>query len=111
MATAAELAGTECPENTDSISFVPTIAGDTDHQSEHDYLYWEFYERGGKQAVRAGKWKAIRMPWETGKTELYDLSKDIGEANNLAESKPGIVKRLEAMMSQAHTPHPNWQPR
>lgn len=111
MATAAELAGTQCPDNTDSISFVPTISGHADDQVKHDYLYWEFYEQGGKQAVRSGDWKAIRMPWGTGKTQLFDLSQDIAETNDLADLQPEITKRLEAMMAEAHTPHPNWQPR
>ena len=62
MATAAELGGVKPPEDVDSISFVPTLKGHADEQAAHDYLYWEFYEQGGKQAVRFGDWKAIRMP-------------------------------------------------
>ena len=111
MATAAELAGVDCPKETDSISFVPTITGDDENQNQHEYLYWEFYERGGKQGVRAGDWKAIRMPWGEGKTELYDLSKDVGETSDLASANPDVVRRLEAMMDEAHVPHPNWQVR
>ncbi len=111
MASAAELAGVRCPEKTDSVSFVPTITGNAAEQAKHDYLYWEFYERGGKQAVRAGNWKAIRIPMRTGPTQLYDLSQDIGETENLADKHPDIVKRMEAMMTEAHTPHPNWQAR
>ncbi|MCA9217286.1 MAG: sulfatase-like hydrolase/transferase, partial [Planctomycetales bacterium] len=111
MATAAELCGATPPENTDSISFVPTITGHADAQRPHGYLYWEFYEQGGKQAVRAGTWKAIRKPWMTGKTELYNLCTDIGETHDLAADHPETVKLLEAMMAEAHQPHPNWQPR
>ena len=111
MATAAELSGVACPENTDSISFVPTLTGNAAGQAKHPYLYWEFYERGGKQAVRNAQWKAVRMPWGTGPTELYDLSSDLGEDNNIASRHPKIVKQLEAMMDEAHTAHPNWQPR
>ncbi|MDV6032110.1 MAG: arylsulfatase [Phycisphaera sp. RhM] len=111
MASAAELAGVRCPDKTDSVSFVPTITGNAAEQAKHDYLYWEFYERGGKQAVRAGNWKAIRIPMRTGKTQLYDLSQDIGETDDLADKHPDIVKRMEAMMAEAHTPHPNWQAR
>jgi len=111
MATVSELGGVKCPDNTDSISFVPAMTGKADAQKTHDYLYWEFYEQGGRQAVRAGKWKAIRQPWMTGKTELYDLSSDIGEKNNVAAANVDTVKRLEAMMREAHVEHPNWQPR
>jgi uncharacterized sulfatase len=111
MATAAELAGVEPPENIDSISLVPTLIGNPQQQESHDYLYWEFYEQGGKQAVRSGKWKAIRQPWMTGKTRLYDLGNDVAEAHDVAQQHPEQVARLEAIMAEAHRPHPNWQPR
>jgi len=111
MATAAQLAGTKPPADIDSISFVPTITGHPDEQQEHRYLYWEFYERGGKQAVRHGRWKAIRMPMFTGTTELYDVSEDLGEAHNIADQHPDVVRELEAMMDEAHVSHPDWQPR
>lgn len=111
MATAAELSGAELPDNTDSISFAPLIQGDPARQQQHKYLYWEFYEQGGKQAVRAGEWKAIRMPWQTGPTQLFNLSNDIGEQSNVADQHPEIVSRMEAMMAEAHEDHPNWQPR
>ncbi|MEZ6131857.1 MAG: arylsulfatase [Planctomycetaceae bacterium] len=111
MATAAELSGAQPPDNIDSVSFVPTLTGKADAQPKHDYLYWEFYEQGGKQAVRDGQWKAVRQPWQTGPTELYDLSNDIGEQSNIASKHPDIVQRLEAMMQQAHVAHPNWQVR
>ena len=52
MATAAELAGTEVPEDTDSVSFAPTLTGRVGDQVEHKYLYWEFYEGGSAQTVR-----------------------------------------------------------
>jgi uncharacterized sulfatase len=110
LATAAELSGAETPDGLDSVSFMPTLVGNG-KQAQHDYLYWEFYEQGGKQAVRAGKWKAVRMPWMKGPTELYDLSADIGEEYDIASDNPDIVERLEAMMAEAHTPHPNWKPR
>ena len=111
MATAAELAGVECPKNTDSVSFVSAITDNAGDQPKHDYLYWEFYEQGGKQAVRADNWKAIRMPWGKGPVQLYDLSEDIGEQNDVAEQHSDIVTRMESIMKKAHTPHPSWQPR
>ena len=111
MATVCDLSGAERPGNIDSVSFAPTITGDSDSQARHKYLYWEFYERGGKQAVRSENWKAIRMPWQTGKTQLFDLSDDVGEANDIADQHPDLVERLESMMAEAHVPHPNWQPR
>ena len=41
--------------------------------------------------------------------ELYDLSKDIHEDNNLAKEKPDVAKKMLAMMEKAHVPHPNWR--
>ncbi len=109
LATAADLSGAQPPEGLDSVSFVPTLVGQDDKQKQHEYLYWEFYERGTKQAVRMGKWKAVRQPMLTGKTELYDLSVDIGEENNVADKHPDLVAKMEATMAEAHVPSPRWQ--
>ncbi|MEX2578416.1 MAG: arylsulfatase [Verrucomicrobiales bacterium] len=111
MATACDLAGIETPENTQSISFLPTLRGQPESQKEHDYLYWEFYERGSKQAVRFGDWKAIRQPIFTGQTALYDLSEDLGEENDVSGDHPDIVAKAAAYMEEAHKPNPNWKPR
>ena len=108
FATAAELAGVEVPPGLDSISFVPTLLGKPDQQKQHEYLYWEFYERGSAQAVRAGKWKAVRIPMLYGKTELYDLEADIGETKDLSAEFPEVVARMEAYMAAAHQPSPRW---
>ena len=111
MATVGELTGAKLPGDLDSVSFLPTLKGDASSQQKHKYLYWEFYEQGGKQAIRWGKWKAIRTPWLAGKTELYDLTTDIGEQTNIAKQHPDVIEQVEAMMAEAHQPHPNWQPR
>ncbi len=102
MATATELAGAEKPSGLNSISMVPTLKGDTNSQVEHEYLYWEFYERGGRRAVRQGDWKAVRTQWHA-PIELYDLSKDIGEQNDIADKHPEIVEKMEAIMEEAHS--------
>ena len=111
LATTCELAGVAPPADTDSVSFAPTITGQGEKQQQHKYLYWEFYERGSKQAVRYQNWKAVRMPMFTGETQLYDLSEDLGEARDVADQHPQVIKRVEDMMAEAHTPHPNWKPR
>ncbi|MCA9014045.1 MAG: N-acetylgalactosamine-6-sulfatase, partial [Planctomycetaceae bacterium] len=99
-----------CPPGLDSVSIAPTLTGHPDQQKQHGFLYWEFYEQGSKQAARWEKWKAVRMPMLTGETELYNLDQDLGEGTNLAEQHPDIVKKMEAMMQEAHTPDPLWQP-
>ncbi len=109
LATVCELVHQKPPapeHGLDSMSFLPTLLGQPDRQRQHDYLYWEFYEQGSKQAVRFGKWKAIRMPMQHGRMELYDLSRDIDESHNVAGEHPDLVKNAEAMMKEAHVPHP-----
>ena len=103
MPTFAEISGAECPEGIDGISFLPSLLGKK--QKQHEFLYWEFHEQGGKMAVRMGNWKAIKLninKTPQGETELYDLSVDIGETNNIATSNPEIVKRMEEIMNQEH---------
>jgi arylsulfatase A len=106
MPTIAEIAGAELTEPTDGISFLPEILG-KNGQKKHEYLYWEFHEQGGKIAVRAGNWKGIRLNVDKapdGAIELYDLTKDIGETNNIAASNPDIVIKIEAIMKREHIP-------
>ena len=111
IATACELAGVEAPPKTQSISFAPTLRGNPESQREHDYLYWEFYEKGSKQALRFGPWKAIREPMFTGEIQLYHVEQDIGEETNVAFDHPDTVERAEELFEMAHTPNPLWKVR
>ena len=106
LPTFAEITGANVPENIDGISLLPALLGKR-KLKEHEYLYWEFHEQGGKIAVRMGNWKAIKRNVDKipqGIMELYDLSADIGETNNVASSHPEIVKKMEGIMRGAHTP-------
>jgi len=100
MATLAELTGVEPPDHTDGISVVPTLLGRPDQQADREYLYWE-HHMGKQQAVRMGRWKGVRFGGTGEPIELYDLSLDIGETNNLAEDHPEILKRMNAIMREA----------
>jgi arylsulfatase A len=105
LPTLAELSGTKTPEKIDGISFLPTLLG-AKGQKQHKYLYWEFYERAGRTAIRKGNWKLVKYNVqnpELSKIELFDLSKDIGEQNDLAALKPEIVRELSALMDSART--------
>lgn len=109
LPTFAEVAEGNIPEGIDGISFLPTLIGQDSAQKEHDYLYWEFHEQGGKQAIRKQNWKAVKLEVfgsEKPTVELYDLSVDPSEQNNVAASKPELVKEMEELMKQSHTPNP-----
>jgi arylsulfatase A-like enzyme len=108
FATFAEMLGRPAPAGLDSLSLLPTLTGRPADQKAHEYLYWEFYEQGGRQAVRFGPWKAIREPMKTGRVQLFDLSKDVGEGTDLAAERPAIAARAAKYMDEAHVPDPAW---
>ena len=52
-----------------------------------------------------GKWKGVRQNVRkdpNSPIELYDLSKDIGEENNIASTHPQIVKKIKSAMKESH---------
>jgi arylsulfatase A-like enzyme len=100
LRTFADLAGASAPDAIQSISLVPTLLGDTTQQATHDYLYWAFQ---GQQAVRQGRWKAVRDSIGGGPTALYDLDADPGESTDVADAHPDVVERLTGLMDEAHT--------
>jgi arylsulfatase A len=110
LPTACELATIPAPSNTDGISFVPTLKGKA-KQKKHEYLYWEFHEQGGKQAVLMNNWKAIRRDVRNhpnGPLELYDLSKDPQESKNIAAAHPEKTHRFAEIMQTARSDSPRF---
>lgn len=104
LPTLVEVAKADLSPETDGISFLPTLLGK--EQPSHDYLYWEFPSYKGQQAVRMGKWKAIRKNIFDGNMdiELYDLENDIQEQNDVAAQHPEVIKRIAQIMVEAHSP-------
>jgi arylsulfatase A len=103
LPTLAEISGAKTPSGIDGISLLPSFLGKK--QPDHEYLYWEFHEQGGKTAIRMDKWKAVRLNVDNelaAITELYDLSADPGETINISASNPDVVVKLEKLMKQAH---------
>lgn len=110
LPTLCDIAGRKPPTGLDGISYLPALLGEA--QPEHEFLYWEFHERGGKQAVRWKNWKGIRTAMTnnpTAEIELYDLSKDKGEVDNVAMQHPDIVDELVQIMKAEHQPSPNFK--
>ena len=101
--TVCELAGVEIGD-TDGISYAPTLLGKGE-QKPHESLYWEFYEQGGKQAVRMGKWKGIRLDVHKdidGPIELFNLEVDLGETQDVASANPEVVEQVRALLQREH---------
>lgn len=107
MPTFVELLGEDTnwrDEAMDGLSILPTLTG-KGTQQEHEFLYWEFHEENGRQAVRAGDWKLIRQNIKNGNPthELYNIAEDPHEDNDLAASNPDKVEELKAIMDREHT--------
>jgi len=107
LPTLSQLTKTKLPIKTDGISILPTLFSGKG-QKQHKYLYWEFHEEGGRQAIREGNWKAIRQHIAGGKPnfELYDLSKDIHEDNDVSAQFPEVAKEMKNLMDKARTESP-----
>jgi arylsulfatase A-like enzyme len=102
--TAIEIAGLDYNSSKiDGISFLPELKGE--NQKKHPYLYWEFLEKGGRQAVRMNQWKAVRMNMSKNPNspiELYNVHQDIGEQENVAVQYPEVLKEISRIMNKEH---------
>lgn len=108
LPTACEVAGIKPSKQTDGISYLPALLGNTRKQPSHEYLYWEFNERQGPiQAITKGDWKLLYFQMKD-EYELYNLEEDISEQNNLVNIYPEIAKDLKATMHSARSEHPEF---
>jgi arylsulfatase A-like enzyme len=96
FATALACAGVSVPTDRkyDGVDLVPFLIGEN-NGVPHENLFWRC---GVDQqwAMRAGDWKLVRIKGQP--DELYDLAADIGEARNLADTKPEVAQRLAARL-------------
>jgi arylsulfatase len=105
LPTCSDLLGRSPPPDTDGLSYLPTLLGRPGEQTKHDYLYWEWVERGPKrqwQCLREGDWKAIRFV-AGDRLELYNLGRDPGETTDVAGQFPDVARRLRVRMTEVRT--------
>ena len=122
LPTLAALIGAKLPEHTiDGIDIWPMISGPIGTKNPHKG-YWYYYKQNELHAVSMGKWKLYLphsyrtmegRPGGSGGTpdkysqakvdglELYDLSSDISETNNVADDHPDQVKKMQAFAEEA----------
>ena len=118
-------AGTVCDELTGTIDVLPTIAalsgkalpkgkkidgldasslwkGTQKKSPRTEFLHYT--SRGEIEGLRSENWKILVKKPRRGNAKpqvmLFNLAKDLGEHNNLADSKPDVVKRLQARMAE-----------
>ena len=91
---AANSAGVTAPRQVEGVDLIPYLTG-KNNGVPHETLFWR---QGGKTALRHGDWKLVRMGKRLvvgqANWELYDLSEDLSEENNLAASQPERLAKL-----------------
>lgn len=70
-------------------SLVPAFA--KDEAISRDFIFWH---HSGNRALREGDWKVVSSGEDGDVWELYDLSTDRAESNNLAAKEPELVKAM-----------------
>lgn len=107
LPTVCDLINKSIPADVDGISYLPELSGEGE-QKRHDFLYWEFHEQGGKQAILKDNWKLIRLQADEplkSHLELYNLNADPSEQMNVAVQYPEKVKLLLPLLDKAHEPN------
>jgi arylsulfatase A-like enzyme len=105
MPTFTAAAGARAAQRTDGVSLLSLLLGG--RAPRREYLYWEFHEGGFAQAVRIGRWKAVRHG-ARGAVELYDLRADAGETRDVAARHTALVQRAEEIMRREHVESEDW---
>lgn len=114
MPTIAAVANVEVPKQTNGISILPVLFGES--QENHKSLNWEFQldgwgrkmpNGGFRQSARIDDWKGVRYGIDS-EIELYNLNNDISESNNVAEEHPELVKKMNIIFEEERTETPGF---
>lgn len=103
LPTVADIVGFDVPEGVDGTSILPALL-ETGVSGEDRFLYWGGTP-GRAEAVRWGRWKAVRESPDR-PLELFDLSSDIGEERDVSAEHEGIVGEILAYLASAVTELP-----
>jgi len=109
LPTFCEIAEIDTPDKIDGISLLSSLIGKK--QTQHEYLYWEFTEKGGKQAIRKENFKAIKLEVlkdPDAEIMLFDLDSDPGESRNIANQHPQIIDEMRLLFHKARTKSPEF---
>jgi arylsulfatase A len=101
--TLCDAAGLELPANLDGQSLWPVLLGKQDALPERKPMIWVYPEYGGQVAARLGDFKVLRRGLKTqspGAWEVYDLSQDRGEANDLAAQRPDLIQQATELLER-----------
>lgn len=113
LPTVCDIIDVKVPEGVNGISYLPVLLDKEQEQERHEYIYYEFYEMGGKQSILKDGWKLVRLNVSKPEKlveELYYLPEDIGEEHNQIADNRAKADELRELMNKAHTPSEffNW---
>jgi uncharacterized sulfatase len=121
--TFVEAAGGSLPENQtiDGLDVLPLLQNP---KATHDRkaIHWHYphyHHDRPASAIRERDWKLIEYLDGTGDIELYHISQDLSESNNLAEERKGKVADLKQKLSawrdqvlaRIPVPNPSYDPK
>ena len=104
MATLAELTNQKIT-HTDGISFLSELLGKQTLQKKHDYLYFEYPEKGGQLAIRMGEWKGVKTEVRLhpeNKWQLFNLKNDRSESSDISVEHTELIKKFESIVQKEH---------
>lgn len=94
----------EIPGDIDGINLLSHMTGG--ETPTREFLYWESPAGQQSQAVRMGKWKAVRpnLRMNPERLLLFDLDKDVAESTDVSDANADVVKQVWEILKREHVP-------